>query len=184
MVKGKFLIRMLSVSLAISVYAVFCSYEITLYDYRDLDTRNQLIAMVTQDPYMQKMIHLYESDARTYFSVPQSKYQTKILIYKIIIDEKSVVCGFLVVQFYPYYIRNQSVGLISKLAVHKDHRCHGIAQILMQEFEIVCKKNNLKMMLLFVNKDNQSAIRLYVKYGFILNEKIDNNRDFAMIKAI
>lgn len=79
---------------------------------------------------------------------------------------------------YVYILNNEIVGFIiyeyiydrielDYIYVDKEKRGMGIANILMNQMINFAKENNLKNITLEVNKNNEVAISLYKKYGFI-----------------
>ena len=78
-----------------------------------------------------------------------------------------------------------SVGYIASLGVHKNYRGHGIAQAFLNYFEQDCKKNGMRLMALFVDTDNEKAIKAYRKFGFEINLSYnDNIQSYTMVKGL
>jgi ribosomal-protein-alanine N-acetyltransferase len=76
-------------------------------------------------------------------------------------------------------------GHILNLAVHEKFRKNGIATLLLDKLEKVCKRKNIDCLTLEVRKSNTGAINLYSKNGFIksgLRKKYyANNHEDAII---
>ena len=80
-------------------------------------------------------------------------------------------------------IRENQTGHFSDFVVRENLRGTGIGSHIL-EFAINCfKENGIKTIRLHVFKDNQSAIRLYTKYGFKHLEDMTPEK-IAMIKDI
>lgn len=71
---------------------------------------------------------------------------------------------------YGYLILKPELGWISRLGVATDHRNKGIGSRLMKTMIDYCRQNNRARIMLYVQQDNPSAIRLYRKYGFDVSE--------------
>lgn len=77
------------------------------------------------------------------------------------------------------YITLSKNGEIGFLAVSKKFQGKGIANMLLKKIISSAKQKKLKKLFLDVRNDNFSAIRLYLKNGFMITKlykkKIDNN---------
>lgn len=59
-------------------------------------------------------------------------------------------------------------GHITNIAIHPEYRGFGYSKILMDALIDTCKKNNVNSITLEVRSSNIPAIKLYEKYGFIV----------------
>jgi len=71
--------------------------------------------------------------------------------------------------------KNTTLG-VYQLAVEKNHRKKGFAQLLMHMAENYAATIKCSQILLLVRKDNEKALSFYSKYGF-LKETENNNQD-------
>lgn len=100
--------------------------------------------------------------------------------YLLAKDELNNVIGFI-----DFWITFDS-ATINQIAVALDARRQGVATKLIEESEIILKKENVEFFTLEVRKSNQKAINLYEKCGFskiTIKEKYYENGEDAIYMA-
>ena len=182
-------------------------FEIVLFDYADM--KEQIIAMMTDssDEDMQKRFHYTQEELDEMVAEPVHEFQ---LFVCRTTDGPGTICGFIEYKLcdtvycshhpisgFWFSLEPQddeecklleiitSVGYIAALGVHKNYRGHGIAQAFLNHFEANCRKNNMQLMALFVDTDNEKAIKAYRKFGFEINLAYNENvESYTMVKKL
>ncbi len=76
-------------------------------------------------------------------------------------------------------------GHITNIAVHPDHRRKGLGRVMLSELIRVSQENGIDKHTLEVRASNESAIKLYEKFGFktmgVRKEYYADNREDALI---
>lgn len=67
------------------------------------------------------------------------------------------------------YFNDNEKGFITNVSVVQKYLGKGIATLLMNNCINYAKRNNFNVILLEVNNNNESAIKLYMKFGFIVH---------------
>jgi len=159
-------------------------YEIVPFDYADAAMKEQLCEMVDEDQQIADLLHFTQEDSmRKYLSEPDLEFHTQLLVCRSI-DEISTVYGFIMCSMHDNFIQFGSVGFVNCIAVGKMYRGRGIAQSLLQAFELMCRDNSIPQLLLFVAKDNDKAIRAYQLNGFEIVDDSRENDEIPMIKFL
>jgi ribosomal protein S18 acetylase RimI-like enzyme len=137
---------------------------------------------------MDMKMKLYATDLKkTYFSTDASKKE-KILVCSMKEENHNPAIGSRYCGFIKYNQRSRGKsssvdGCINGLAVHKNYRKQGIAQLLLSACENDYKNNSdLRQLQLTVFTSNRDAIKLYKKYGFSV--AIEDCISVDMIKLI
>jgi ribosomal-protein-alanine N-acetyltransferase len=109
--------------------------------------------------------------------------QEKILKYSksfrnvfYVIKSEDRIAGYCI-----YYLRAtislkgfQKQSVISEIAIDRNLRGKGLAEKLLKKSIEEMKLNGISFILLYVNINNQPAIRLYEKFGFQITKKVKN----------
>ena len=100
---------------------------------------------------------------RLSFPNPWQYHEFKSSLKEIfILYEEDTILGFLITVCCYKNIRAD----IMKVAVHPDHRCEGIATILIKTVLEILDEKDIKEVALDVDVVRKGAIRLYKKFGF------------------
>lgn len=145
-------------------------YKVIRFDPLSNEMRKQLYIMAQESPDIENFLNFYIKLKKT----PSAERNVDIFIYQSI-DKPQKTYGFIVCE---YDIDEEFVGFILTVAIHKNFRNKGIAQILLHEVETSCKARNMKAIKLGVRSDNHQAIRAYRKFGFKKDKRV------GMIKII
>ncbi|MDE6276377.1 MAG: ribosomal protein S18-alanine N-acetyltransferase [Clostridia bacterium] len=98
-------------------------------------------------------------------------------VARIGVIEDKVVC------YYSFY-NICDEGNINNLAVLQDFKGKGIGSLLLEDMIKLAKELNISALTLEVNVNNEAAIALYIKYGFVVEGrrlKFYGGRDDALI---
>lgn len=164
-------------------------YEIVLFDYADEGMREQLCDMVDNDQEIADLLHFTpEESMRKYLSGPDLEFKTQLLVCRST-DGLSTIYGFIMCSTHDTFMgMHGSVGFVNCIAVRTKYRGYGIAQALLSVFEKMCRENGIAQLLLAVARDNDKAIRVYQRNGFIFKVQEqdcdDENHEIPMIKLL
>ncbi len=149
--------------------------------------KNKLCLMIDNDPKMAERTETSADDMNSYLLNFQDE---KICLVSQLKNESKSVCGYMMCGLHDKLsIQDKngknyvSVGYINAIGIDQNYRGRGIAQKFLTKFENHCKDNDMRLMALFVDADNKSAIRAYEKYGFSL-QGVDANGMNRMEKIL
>ena len=85
-----------------------------------------------------------------------------------IVTKEDAQCGYMAI------VRGQAADtlMISKIYVRKSCRGGGLGKLMMDYVENICRKRNIRMIYLTVNRFNTSSIEWYVHMGFVNTESL------------
>ena len=168
-------------------------YEIVPFDDSDAGMKEQLCVMIREDQEMAKILDTNEKFMRqSYLSCPDLPYPVQSFVCRST-DGLAKIYGFIQYSCHDQYseygeiktIKEDAVGFINGLAVHKDYRGQGIAQALLHHVEDLCRSNGMWKLMLFTGVDNDKAARAYIRYGFNMYPGYSSvYSDIIMIKLI
>lgn len=95
------------------------------------------------------------------------------------IDERYQIKGL--VAGYTQNLKRPGFALIAEVYVNREYRREGLGEKLMKRFINHCKTIGMKGVWLHIYEDNYSAMRLYQKLGFVLDESTNENGLLEMI---
>ena len=133
----------------------FASFEYQVVPLQDSD-KDHIIAWFDSDREIYNRLSLsYYSHTKHYVNTASNNY--KYLVAKRLQD--ACIHGFVKYSFF------RGTGIIEGLAVHQDVRGKGIGQALLST--VFKKHPKINQWGLFVDPENQPAISLYTKNGFL-----------------
>ncbi|MBP6870323.1 GNAT family N-acetyltransferase [Candidatus Babeliales bacterium] len=183
--------------------------EIVRFDYQDVAMKEQWLSMVkdSQDDDMQKWMLYTDEEIEKVLSGSEQWFS--LFVFRLA-EKPSTIFGFIEYDEYdslcfwklPYdqgfwlskESTNQdglelvkvmkSVGFVNGIAVHKDYRGRGIAFLLLQYVEELCRHHGMEQLILFVGVDNDKAVRACTDYGFEICPEYSRGKGLTMKKMI
>ena len=165
-------------------------------------------------PLMRMLLSLSKEDRKFFHPLPFKVWKLLPLLFYMSISNKVVnyfrilfpklvflslisvnmqkqITGFAYLKFLNKLPDGSYTARLDHIIVFKDHRNMGIGSRLMNELISLTRINNIKKITLTVRSENESAIRLYQKFGFetknvtknkeVWNEKFYSNYDMKLI---
>lgn len=96
--------------------------------------------------------------------------------YSIVLEDQGKIIGYIIASNKIHSIH------IHKFMVERNYRSKGIGLLLLEQFENNCQQNNVEVITLKVDRNNERAIKFYLKNRFEINN--DNAELFTMSKNL